>query len=303
MQFISDVTQVLRAASWEKAVEALNAPAGSPFALVIEPKLWNWQQILDPLNFEFVPRETPLSDFGTVVYVLIGYWVTILGLKLYMSNRPAYKIKNFTALHNLFLCGLSALMFAAGLYGAYERVQQRGIDEIFCTVDPKSDKGILTWALYIYYLSKFPELIDTVILVLKKKPVIFLHWYHHSIVIVMVYVWLHYQSMFGTHGMLLNTLVHVFMYWYYFASLMGWNVSYKKYLTSGQILQFTTFLPLSVYYYHVYTKTNCVGFPSWVFSMGVNLTFLYLFIDFYTKAYTKPSKKVQQSNQYKQKEE
>ena len=39
--------------------------------------------------------------------------------------------------------------------------------------------------LFIY--SKIPELLDTVFLVLQKKDVIFLHWFHH--VTVLLYCW------------------------------------------------------------------------------------------------------------------
>jgi GNS1/SUR4 family len=90
-----------------------------------------------------------------------------------------------------------------------------GFDETFCTKDLSTFKGIVPWTMYIYYLSKFPELFDTAILALKKKPIIFLHWlyfltkvlpsnrrYHHSIVILMVWSWLQYSFLFGMYGLL-----------------------------------------------------------------------------------------------------
>lgn len=34
-----------------------------------------------------------------------------------------------------------------------------------------------------------------------------------------------------------NSLIHVFMYWYYFKQTLGIDVWWKKYLTTGQIIQ------------------------------------------------------------------
>ncbi|VDL66713.1 unnamed protein product [Nippostrongylus brasiliensis] len=42
------------------------------------------------------------------------------------------------------------------------------------------------WAC-MFAFSKIAELGDTVFLVLRKRPVIFLHWYHHAV--VLVYCW------------------------------------------------------------------------------------------------------------------
>lgn len=145
-----------------------------------------------------------------------------------MVFQKPMKLVWFSAVHNMFLCVLSLLMFFTGSVGLYQRYSQYGLDEVFCAKDPLIDTGLLPWTMYVYYLSKFPELLDTVILVLKKKPIIFLHWYHHSIVILMVWTWLQYNFVFGAFGLIFNSLIHVLMYYYYFASTLGWNVSYKK---------------------------------------------------------------------------
>ena len=47
------------------------------------------------------------------------------------------------------------------------------------------DHGLLWQLLFMW--SKFPELFDTVLLVLRGRPVIFLHWYHH--ITVLLFCW------------------------------------------------------------------------------------------------------------------
>ena len=50
----------------------------------------------------------------------------------------------------------------------------------------EDDKVSGFWAT-MFVLSKVPELGDTMFVVLRKQPLIFLHWYHHAT--VLVYCW------------------------------------------------------------------------------------------------------------------
>lgn len=57
-------------------------------------------------------------------------------------------------------------------------------------------------------LVQIPELGDTIFVVLRKKPLIFLHWYHH--VTVLLYCWHSYyeQTTYGLYFVSMNYTVH-----------------------------------------------------------------------------------------------
>ena len=42
------------------------------------------------------------------------------------------------------------------------------------------DNAALHVLYYMNYLLKFYEFVDTYVILLKKRPLIFLHWYHHA---------------------------------------------------------------------------------------------------------------------------
>ncbi len=68
---------------------------------------------------------------------------------------------------------------------------------------------------YVFTLSKLVELGDTVFIVLRKQPLIFLHWYHH--ITVLLYCW-HGNAEFSATGQvfgIMNFAVHSLMYSYY----------------------------------------------------------------------------------------
>lgn len=74
--------------------------------------------------------------------------------------------------------------------------------------------------MMLFCYSKLFELNDTVFLVLCKKPVIFLHWFHH--VTVLLYCWYAYGTA-GSHGIyfaVMNFFIHSIMYSYYFLMLI-----------------------------------------------------------------------------------
>lgn len=80
--------------------------------------------------------------------------------------------------------------------------------------------GFWTW---LFVLSKLPELGDTLFVVLRKQPLIFLHWYHH--ITVLIYSWFSYTEYTSSARwfIVMNYCVHSVMYSYYALRAMGYR--------------------------------------------------------------------------------
>lgn len=108
---------------------------------------------------------------------------------------------------------------------------------------------------YTFYLSKFVEYIDSLILVLRAKPLwppgnsqYFLHVFHHSVTASIV--WYAWRTKFSGAwiGPLSNSFVHTFMYAYYFLTDLGMPRTYGGVLiTPIQLIQFVIAM-LSIVY-------------------------------------------------------
>lgn len=80
---------------------------------------------------------------------------------------------------------------------------------VLCMADCKEKGGIWDYTFFVYYASKYYELFDTVILVLREKPLTLLHIWHHVVVSFMAWTFVEASLAVGMVGVSMNTLIHV----------------------------------------------------------------------------------------------
>ena len=150
---------------------------------------------------------------------------------------------------------------------------------------------------YSFYISKYYEIFDTFILHLNRKQCSFLQGYHHIGVIFTMYLQYIAKQHVSYIIVLLNSLVHTVMYFYYGLSCLGIRLPFKKYITSLQIFQFLA--GELIYFSHVvkgdiFDKENFfrrnLQILTGGFSVFYVLLLIFLFNKFYSKTY-KPKEK------------
>ena len=253
-------------------------------------------------TFSWDHSVTPLAHPLVWGSVSVAYLVLIFSLDRLLALRGASKYSapwfiRLALFHNYYLAALS-LAICAGCAWDYAALMLReGFRAGQCHPPGEAESGRLFWWSYVYFLSKYLELLDTVIIVLRRAPLTFLHVYHHSLVLLMSYLWLEHQLRFHFAGVVFNTLVHVFMYQFFAACLTGRRLWWKRHLTGLQIVQFVSSFLCAVPYlcYDLWPEhlagrplvlgAHCTGARSFMFSMPLNVSFLFLFWRLYRQNY------------------
>ncbi|XP_013101751.1 elongation of very long chain fatty acids protein AAEL008004 [Stomoxys calcitrans] len=232
-----------------------------------------------------------------------GPLFTILGVYLYfclyagpryMRDRKPFELKNTLLVYNAVQVALSWVLFYEGYKGGWGGHYNFKCQPITYGTDAVSMR--MARAVWLYYIAKITELLDTVFFVLRKKDrqISFLHLYHHTLMPVCAFIGVKYFA--GGHGTLLgfiNSFIHIIMYAYYLLSAMGPKVQkylwWKKYIT---ILQIVQFLIIFVHTLQVQFQPSC-PYPKPIaalltFNAGL---FTYMFSSFYVKNYNKEQKR------------
>lgn len=239
-------------------------------------------------NLKSCPSDTtPLSDIriplsAATAYICVLMILSILPKPSFAHSRPFVLLAAF---HNLVLSLGSLIMFLGALSATVGVATTQSFADTICTRSPSRLPVQIQFWLYSFYASKFYELLDTPILLLRNRSLTLLHVWHHVSVMFETWAWLEYSVTIGLYGMLFNTFVHVFMYAYYAAVLLKIPFP-KQWITVTQIVQFLTSFAFLVPWALLNRQRTCTGAFGLVISGAINASYLLLFVRFYRKTYT-----------------
>ena len=151
---------------------------------------------------------------------------------------------------------------------------------------------------HIYVHTNTSELIDTLFIVIHKKKLIFLHWYHH--ITVLLYCWHSYvtKTPSGLFFVVMNYGVHSIMYFYYFLMAIKIRPPWAMMVTTLQISQMVVGVILTILgFVYVGTDQCWIGHDNNVAAFVMYGSYLFLFVQFFVSRYLAQAAKKKQKKE------
>mmetsp|Transcript_20092 Transcript_20092/g.64326 ORF Transcript_20092/g.64326 Transcript_20092/m.64326 type:complete len:408 (-) Transcript_20092:112-1335(-) len=185
----------------------------------------------------------------------LAYVLVVFGIQWAMKGRKEFDLRNPLALWSLILAVFSLAGSVRTVPVLFKLIYTKGWMHVVCgdtRADWVIDNPAGVWTMFFIF-SKVPELIDTLFIVLRKRKLITLHWYHH--ITVMTFCW-HSWATFCLNGLVyssMNLTVHAFMYFFYTLTALGYRPTvFAMYITLIQIMQMVVGTAVTVYVnYHI----------------------------------------------------
>lgn len=235
---------------------------------------------------------SPLTSPHALALSLCAYWLVLASLRVCLrGQRASFSSSRAFILVGVTHNGLLSLLSLVNCVGVTRALAQTaaaaGVRATLCTpAGARMPPALERW-MYVFFLSKYWHLLDTVLLVLRGRPVTLLHLWHHSSAGMESRMWLDTGMTLGAYGMWFNSLVHFVMYAYYACALLKVRFPFKRLITLTQILQFcTSFCFLVPFWKYNSEGEGCNGVQGILASVFFNASFLVLFIRFYISTYS-----------------
>ncbi|KAG0151096.1 hypothetical protein CROQUDRAFT_713070 [Cronartium quercuum f. sp. fusiforme G11] len=182
--------------------------------------------------------------------IVFGYLILIGLLNKRQDGKNRMKGNGWKAalvFHNLSLAVYSFWTFKGTgpatfqyFFRGYQTAGLSGLIHTFCDSSMQLWDHHLGFYSYWFYLSKFWEILDSLILIGKGRQASLLQEYHHAGAILTVWSGARYESPAAWLFVVFNSLVHTIMYTYYAISVLHLPFPnfLKRALTKIQITQF-----------------------------------------------------------------
>jgi len=213
---------------------------------MLKQRPFGWEfddpQTFDSFSFErmdpFYWRSLLEDNWKLGYYVGLVYLITIFGLRRWMRSRPAFELKGPLFIWNLSL-GIFSLVGLLRTGPELVMVLSRK-NGLFNSICSKTGMNVPSgaWGL-LFTFSKFIELGDTLFIVLRKRPLVFLQWYHHLATLMVVWTVATLVEPIVRWYVILNYLVHSLMYPYFAFKTIGIQIPSKvaNLITTLQLTQ------------------------------------------------------------------
>lgn len=246
-------------------------------------------QYKDPVEWDKLNANLLFLGHGPQRLILIVgvYLLTILKVGPYlMHKREPFDLRRIVRVYNFFNIFMNIWLAYRGIH-----LSGNGASFFNCNCLDRNYKSNSVF-VDIFILSRVVDFLDTIFFVMRKKysQITVLHVFHHATVPLVIYLVASFSmTPFSGFLIVMNALVHVVMYSYYFLATFP-NVApylwWKRYITRIQIGQFVTAL---VYFSlgYVLLPRFCDNPPmvAVVTNLASALVFLLLFLSFYSGAY------------------
>lgn len=239
-------------------------------------------------------ESNPQNKFVHILPVT-AIFLYILMLKFLPKITPKGGFGKFTIpmfIWNSLLTILSVIMFFGSIipYGRF--IYENGFWATICSPDYRIhhySPSMLFWARTFTW-SKYFELIDTFFIIIRGGKPQILHTWHHISVLAFTWYASYYRLSLGYLFLIVNSFIHMLMYYYYAIASIGFKPKWAFYLTMGQIFQmFIGMAAIGVWAYGTYfTDTPCSCTNPTIISISCFImyaSYAYLFIDFAIKRY------------------
>jgi len=228
------------------------------------------------------------NPLHTAAICCVYFYLIIFAGPRYMKDRKPMNIRGFMIVYNALMVILSSYIVIQALRGGWWNDYSFTCQPVDFSDSYKA--RLMMHVSYVFFLSKFVEMTDSFCFVARKKfsHLSVLHVFHHGTVAMSTYPGVRWVP--GGHSTfwgLLNSIVHVFMYSYYFTAALGPQYSkyvwWKQHITKIQMIQF---IMIFIHEFQLFYKNEC-DYPMGIsyFIAGQAVLFFILFANFYIKSY------------------
>ncbi|XP_076980524.1 very long chain fatty acid elongase 3 [Tamandua tetradactyla] len=253
---------------------------------------YEMEQLFPPYNFEMLYNTKPFLEeyWATAFPIALIYLLLIIVGQNYMKSQKGYSLQRPLILWS-FCLAIFSILGAVRMWGFMGTVFLRGgLKQTVCFSTFADNSTVRFWSC-VFLLSKIIEFGDTAFIILRKRPLIFMHWYHHST--VLVYTSFAYKNKVDAGGwfMVMNFSVHAIMYTYY--TLKAAKVKAPRMLsmviTSMQILQMFLGAIISILAYIWRQENGChTTVQLFFWSSMLYASYFILFVHFFHQSYIMP---------------